>query len=76
MCLVWCEQIIDKEVFFDREVLKEHVEEVYIDKYVERVVEILREVPVDKIVERRVEVIKEIPVIRYVTWNSLTSSTS
>jgi hypothetical protein len=47
-------------------VLKEHVEEVYIDKYVERVVEILREVPVDKVVERRVEVIKEIPVIRYV----------
>lgn len=62
----WGEQIIDKEVFYDREVLKEHVEEVYIDKYVERVVEILREVPVDKIVERRVEVIKEIPVVRYV----------
>lgn len=59
-------QIIDKEVFYDREVLVEHVEEVYIDKYVERVVEILREVPVDRIVERRVEVIKEIPVVRYV----------
>ena len=59
-------QIIDKEVFYDREVLVERVEEVYIDKYVERVVEILREIPVDRIVERRVEVIKEIPVIRYV----------
>jgi len=66
MRVIWGKQIIDKEVFYDREVLKEHVEEVYIDKYVERVVEILREVPVDKIVERRVEVIKEIPVVRYV----------
>ena len=33
-------QIIDKEVFYDREVLKEHVEEIYVDKYVERVVSI------------------------------------
>jgi hypothetical protein len=59
-------QYIDKEVYIDREVLKEEIEEVYVDKYVERVVEVLREVPVDKIVERRIEVIKEIPVVRYV----------
>ena len=34
----------EPEVFYDREVLKEEIEEVYVDKYVERVVEILREV--------------------------------
>ena len=34
---------VEKPVYFDREVLKENIQEVYVDKVVERVVEVLRE---------------------------------
>lgn len=57
---------VDKPVNIEREVYTEMVQEVVIDKVVERIVEKIREVPVDKIVERRVEVIEEVPVVRYV----------
>ncbi|EKX38315.1 hypothetical protein GUITHDRAFT_144262 [Guillardia theta CCMP2712] len=54
-------QEIKKEVVYEKEVLKEEVQEIVVDKYVERVwksriVEVIREV----------EVIKEVPTIRYV----------
>mmetsp|Transcript_72704 Transcript_72704/g.106586 ORF Transcript_72704/g.106586 Transcript_72704/m.106586 type:complete len:427 (-) Transcript_72704:735-2015(-) len=57
---------IQKPVHYDREILKEQIQEIYVDKVVERVVEVLREVYIDKIVQRRVEIIKEVPTIRYV----------
>ena len=49
-------QEVQKPVHYDREVLKEEIQEVYVDKVVERVVEVLKEVYVDKPVQRRVEV--------------------
>jgi len=49
-------QEVQKPVYYDREVLKEEIQEVYIDKVVERVVEVLKEVYVDRPVQRRVEV--------------------
>jgi hypothetical protein len=57
---------VQRPVYYDREVLKENIQEIYVDKVVERVVEVLREVYVDKIVQRRIEVLKEVPTIRYV----------
>jgi len=57
---------VHKPVHYDREVLKENIQEIYVDKVVERVVEVLREVYVDKVVQRRIEVLKEVPTIRYV----------
>ena len=39
------------------QVLKENIQEIYVDKVVERVVEVLREVYVDKVVQRRIEVL-------------------
>ena len=49
-------QEVQKPVHYDREILKEEIQEVYVDKVVERVVEVLKEVYVDKPVQRRVEV--------------------
>ena len=47
---------MQKPVHYDREILKEEIQEVYVDKVVERVVEVLKEVYVDKPVQRRIEV--------------------
>mmetsp|Transcript_41620 Transcript_41620/g.98633 ORF Transcript_41620/g.98633 Transcript_41620/m.98633 type:complete len:463 (+) Transcript_41620:32-1420(+) len=64
--VVWQVEEVVKEVFVEREEFEEIVQEVYVDKVVEKLVEVIREVPVDKIVQRKVEVIKEVPFIRYV----------
>eukprot|EP00960_Hanusia_phi_P027716 746976-Hanusia_phi.AAC.3 len=46
-------QEVKKEIVYEKEVLKEEVQEIVVDKYVERIVEVIKEVPVDRVVQRR-----------------------